>query len=217
MATDDNDKRVKDMLGTTSAADLQRWFGLPSYTALEEEGKTASLPDDDPYKEAREQRDRALAAVEPRFLAAIHERHEKPWTLLRFEQTIDVKVRVDMGLFDESMATTRATAEPREIERPEDIEDDLKDSTPQALLRDLHRSEKSFDIQYEIYDAGDTNPFSGSHDAAEMMGTNLRQTLAEDLPGTDLRAMMGEIIHEWRQPWAELPKRNRMVNRRIKE
>lgn len=217
MATDDDDKRVKDVLGTTSAADLERWFGLPSYTALEEAGKTAQLPDDDPYKEARERRDRALAAVEPWFINAIHARHESQWSLLTFEQTIELKVKTEMGLFDASMATSRATAEPREVERPDAIEDDLNECTPQALLRDLHRVDRSFEIQYEIYDAEAGARYQTGNQAAEVMATDLTLPSIEDHPGTDLRALMGEILAERSRPWAELHKRNRMVNRRITE
>ena len=217
MATDDDDKRVKDVLGETNLAELQRWFGLPSYTALEEEGKTAQLPADDPYKEARERREKAIAAVEPWFLEAIHRRHEKPWSLITFEAIIDVKVKVDMELFDESMATTRAAAEPRELERPESIEDDLKDRTPQALLRDLHRVESYFDRQYEVYDSEAHQRFNIVDEVARMMATNLKLPPLDELPGTDLRVMMADTIEERARPWRELPKRNRMVNRRIEE
>ena len=217
MATDDDDKRVKDMLGETSMGDLQRWFGLPSYTALEEEGKTAELPEDDPYKEARERRERAMASVEPWFLSAIEGRHEKPWSLLKFQQVIDVKVRVDMELFDESMATARAAAEPRERERPEDIEDHLKERTPQALLRDLHRVESYFERQYEVFDSEAQQGFKLIDDVARMMSMNLKMPPLDDLPGTNLRVMMADVINEREQPWTELPKRNRMVNRRVDE
>lgn len=218
MATDDDDKRVKDVVGEMSLADLQRWFGLPSYTQLEEEGKTAALPPDDPFKEAREQRDKALAAVEPWFLAALHRRHEYAWShLLTFEQIIDTKVRLDMELFDEDMANTRTTAEPREMERPQDIEDELKDCAPQALLRDLHRVESSFEKQYEVYDAEAQTRFNVVDEVAQLMKQDLSLPPLDTLPGTDLRAMMAEVLDERARPWKELPKRNRMVNRRIQE
>jgi hypothetical protein len=216
MATDDDDKRVKDMLGETNLADLQRWFGLPSFTELAEQGKVAEVPED-PYKEARERRERALAAVEPWFLAAIKHRHEYAWSLLEFEATIDVKVRLDMELFDESMARSRATAEPREIERPEDIEENLAERTPQALLRDLHRVESYFEREYEVYDAEAHQRFNIVSEVAAMMATDLKLPPLENLPGADLRALTAESVEELTRPWNELPKRNRMVNRRIVE
>ena len=214
MATDDDDKRVKDMLGEASMADLARWFGLPSYTELEEKGKVAELPPDDPYKEARERRDKALSAVEPWFLAAIHQRYEHAWTLLMFEQTIDVKVRLDIAVIDELLAAGRAAADPREIQRPEDIADQMEEATPQALLRDLHRVESSFDKQYEVL--GDDAPRLFTDDAAKMMKANLKLML-DARPGADLRVFMGDVLDERKRPWAELPKRNRMANRRIQE
>ena len=217
MATDDDDKRVKDLLGETSLAELQRWFGLPSYTELEEQGKVAEVPAEDPYKEVRERREKALAAIEPWFLEGIFRRHEKPWSLIQFKAMIDVKVRLDMELFDESMATARAAAEPRERERPEDIEDDLKDRTPQALLRDLHRVESFFDKQYEVYDEEAHQRYSVIDEVARVMATSMKVPPIEGLPGTDLRAVMADSIEERTRPWTELPKRNRMVNRRIVE
>ena len=220
MPTDDDDKRVKDILGENNLADLQRWFGLPTYTELAEEGKTAAIPAEavDPYKEVRERRDKALAAVEPWFLAGIHERHAKPWSLIKFKAVIDVKVRLGMELFDESMATSRATAEPREVKRSEQIEDDLRDRTPQALLRDLHRAVRYYEKEFHIYDSEAGKAFATpSDEVAKMMTTDLRLPPLPDLPGVDLRNMMAASVSELAQPWKELPKRNRMVNRRIKE
>jgi len=217
MATDDDDKRVKDILGEASMADLQRWFGLPSYTQLEEEGKADELPADDPYKEARERRERALAAIEPWFLGAIEARAEKPWTVLTFKSLIDVKVREDVAMFDASVAVARLAADPREVERPEDIEESLNECTPQALLRDLHRVESFFEKQYEVYDAEAHQRFNVVDEVAQVMATDLTLPPLDDLPGTNLKALMADVLEERALPWTELPKRNRMVNRRIVE
>ncbi|MBL9016902.1 MAG: hypothetical protein JNL83_22125 [Myxococcales bacterium] len=217
MATDDDDKRVKDILGEASMADLQRWFGLPSYTQLEEEGKADELPADDPYKEARERRERALAAIEPWFLGAIEARAEKPWTVLTFKPLIDVKVREDVAMFDASVAVARLAADPREVERPEDIEESLNECTPQALLRDLHRVESFFEKQYEVYDAEAHQRFNVVDEVAQVMATDLTLPPLDDLPGTNLKALMADVLEERALPWTELPKRNRMVNRRIVE
>ena len=216
MGTDDDDKRVKDMLGSTSMADLQRWFGLPSFTQLAEEGKVAEVPED-PYKEARERIAKAIAAIEPWFLEGIFARHEKAQTLLTFKPTIDLRVRLDMEMIDQAAAVGRTAAEPREIERPADIEDDLRDRAPQALLRDLHRVESSFDKQYEVYDAEAMQPITVGREAAEMMATDLKLPPFDRPAGSNLAALMSDVVTERRRPWNELIQRNRMANRRIQE
>ena len=217
MPTDDDDKKVKDVLGETSLADLQRWFTLPSYTALAEEGKAAATPEDDQYKEVREKREKAMAAVEPWFLADLQRRHERWWSFAKFEAEIDVKIKPDLGLFDASMATTWATAEPRERERPIQLEDDMTDRTPQALLRDLHRVESYFDRRYEVYDEEAHQRFNIIGEAAKIMATDLKTLPRDNLPGTDLRAMMAEVLEERARPWSDVPKRHNLVNRRIQE
>src|SRR6185312_2403016 len=133
MAPDDDDKRVKDMLDAATHADLERWFGLPSFDQLAEEGKPV-LPGDDPeVLEVRKRRDAAMAAVDPALLSRILYRvEEHPETLLERRQTIDVVVK-DVALFDATMVDKGfAIAEPREVEISEELRDDLKDCTPQA-------------------------------------------------------------------------------------
>ncbi len=218
MAPEDDDRKVKDMIGTTSVADLQRWFGLPSFTELEEEGKQAAVPEDDPYKEARERRERALAAVETWFLDALARRAEKPWGLIKFKQIIDVHVRLDMALVDASAAESfRGAAEPREIERPEVIEDQLRERTPQALLRDLHRVESFFEKSYEIYDAEAAESVNVVAIVENAMGMDLKLPPLGEPPAAEFKRISAEVRAERTLPWADLPKRNRLHNRRVSE
>src|SRR3954469_1558056 len=143
MPADDDDKRVKDLLGAAEIADLERWFGLPSFEQLADEGKQALVPEIDPeVLEVRKRRDAAMAAVDPALLSRILYRvEEHPETLLDFRAVIDVHVK-DVALFDETMVDKGfSIAEPREVEISDELRDDLKECTPQALLRDLHRAE----------------------------------------------------------------------------
>jgi hypothetical protein len=218
MAPDDDDKKVKDMLGETSLADLQRWFGLPSFTQLAEKGVEPPLPEDPDIIAIRERRARALAAIEPWFLDGLNTRAEKPWGLLKFKAVIDVKVRLDMAMFDVAMVEgLRAVAEPREIERPESIEEDLKDRTPQALLRDLHRVESFFEKSYEIYDAEAMERPDGLAQVAEAMATDWKLPSLGDPPSVELTRIFAEVRQERTLPWRDLPKRNRLPNRRVSE
>src|SRR4051812_17540517 len=136
MAPDDDDKRVKDIIGEASLADLQRWFGLPSFQDLDDKVVAAPEDTEDPgVKAVREQRAKAIAAGDPVLLESIHARCERAWSLITFEALIDVHVDADLPFYDQTMVDRLAVvAEPREIERPEVIEEDLKERTPQALL-----------------------------------------------------------------------------------
>src|SRR2546423_4836982 len=139
MAPDDpDDKTVKQLIGEATRAELEKWFGLPSFSELAEQG--APPPPDDPEMIAvRERREQALAAVDPALVARILDRTEvRAETLLQLELTLDVRVDPDIALFDGSLAERAATiAEPREVEISEELRDDLKECVPQALLRDL--------------------------------------------------------------------------------
>lgn len=218
MAPDDDDKKVKDMLGETSLADLQRWFGLPSFTELAEKGVEPPPVEDPDIIAIRERRARALAAVEPWFLDGLNTRAEKPWGLIKFKPLIDVKVRLGMEMMDHAMVDgLRAIAEPREIERPEGIEDDLRDRTPQALLRDLHRVESFFEKSYEIYDAEAMERLDAIAQVDAAMATNWKLPPLGDPPSVELARILTEVRQERTLPWRDLPKRNRLPNRRVTE
>ncbi|MBA3463490.1 MAG: hypothetical protein H0T46_26275 [Deltaproteobacteria bacterium] len=218
MVPDDEDKKVKDMLGETSLADLERWFGLPSFTELEEKGVEPPRPEDPDIIAIRERRERALAAIEPWFLDGLNTRAEKPWTLIRFKPIIDVKVRLDMEMMDQSMIDgLRVIAEPRERERPENIEDDLRERTPQALLRDLHRVESFFEKTYEIYDAEAMERLDATAQVAEAMAADWKLPPLGDPPSVELTRIFAEVRQERTLPWRDLPKRNRLPNRRVSE
>lgn len=154
----DDDRKAKDLIDAGTQSDLERWFGLPSFTQLQEEGKPAAPPTSaiDPEMAAViARRDKALAAIDPALLDVIFARHDaKPEDILVFEAVLEVYVDDHFGAVDEDLVAKAASiAEPREYELPDELKEDMKDCTPQALLRDLHRSERDFDKSFETVDA----------------------------------------------------------------
>src|SRR5512142_2848734 len=156
---DDEDPKVKDLLEGKSLEQvvdevtrqqLERWFTLPSFTELAEQGKPPARVDEE-MAEVQKRRAEALAAVDPALVARISYRvEENPETLRNFEQKIDVCVDPDIASFDLAQAERAASiAEPREVEISEELRDDLKECVPQALLRDLHRPETDFTKTFE--------------------------------------------------------------------
>lgn len=154
--TDDDDRKAKDFIDAATQADLERWFGLPSFQQVEEEGKTAQVAAVDPEMAAViERRERVLAMVDPALLGAIIARHDvKPEDIFVFESTIEPHVDEHISAVNEGLlARASSIADPREYELSDELMEDMKECSPQALLRDLHRSERDFDKSFEIVDA----------------------------------------------------------------
>jgi hypothetical protein len=207
-----DDKTVKELLGSATRADLERWFSLPSFEQLADEGKQAARPDDPATDAARTRHDAAVAAADPVFLAAHDRRTTPPDGLIRFKAVIEVGIDPEIALLDLSMIERPlANAEPREVEIPVQLEDDLKTCTPQALLRDLHRAELTFHKTFEVVDFNEDLRFDLAGAVAEAMAP--RQNVARSQsPLDEARALIREAHRDRRQPWAaiaELPMPNR--------
>ena len=212
MAPDD-DPKVKQLLDAATQRELERWFGLPSF---EQVAETAPAPDDPDVVAARERRDKALAAVDPAMVERHRQRTEvKPETLLRFIQTIDVRVDPGFALLDHAMIDRGHTiAEPREVEISEDLKDDLRDCTPQALLRDLHRPELEFDKQFELVDMAAAQRMDIVAEVAAAMAKSWKLPPLGVSPWQETRKLLAEIRAERGKPWADVLKLE-LPNRRV--
>lgn len=217
MSTDDDDKRVKDILGAGDLASLERWFGLPSFEQLAEREQAGEAELDPEMVEVRKKREAAMAAVDPALLARILFRvEENPETLLGFDTTIEVHVKEDVGLFDSTMVDKGfSIAEPREVEISEELRDDLKECTPQALLRDLHRPETFFDKMFEIVDAAAEQRVDIVAEVAAAMKTRWALPPLEVAPWNEsvreIREARADRYRSWAHVLAGLP------NRRVSE
>jgi hypothetical protein len=204
MAPDDDDKRVKDLLDEATQADLERWFGLPSFEQLAEAPPPA--PAEDPEVAAvREQRAKAIAAVDANLLERIIDRVERrPEQLVGFEAIIDVHVDPEIAQFDEKMADNVATfADPREVEISDELKDDLKDCTPQALLRDLHRPELDFEKTFEVVDAAAEQRLDIVAEVASAMRTSWKLPPLSASPFVESRRLLDEARADRKKPWAQ--------------
>lgn len=167
------ERKVRELLDAKTFAELERWFGLPSFQELADKGK-APPPEEDPEIEAvRARRAKAIAAVDPGLLEAHRRRLEHYESVEGFQSKIDSRIdpsiaRVDYGQIERQ----QSIAEPREVEIPEPLRDDLADCTPQAILRDLHRPELYFDKIFEIVDMAAEQRLDIVAAVAEAMRTN---------------------------------------------
>jgi hypothetical protein len=215
MAPDD-DPKVKELLDAATQHELAKWFQLPSFEQVAEAAAAPPKPSEDPeIAEVRERRARACAAVDPALLERIHVRTEvTPETLIKFAAVIDVRVREDVPLFDYTMAEKgHMIAEPREVEISEELKDDLHDVTPQALLRDLHRSETFFDKTFEIVDMAAEQRFDIVAEVQSTMTTSWKLPPLGPSPFEEERRGLLADRETRRKPWIQLP----MPNRRVEE
>jgi hypothetical protein len=219
---DDDDLKVKEMLegrvplDPSTQEDLDRWFGMPSVTQLEEEGKQAGPADDADMAAVIERRERALAAVDRELLELLRVRTDDRPSPIVFKPSIDVVIDEKTAFFDHGMVDRAMTiAEPREVEIPEALTDDLKECTPQALLRDLHRPESFFDKTFEIVDAAAEQRLDIVAEVKSAMRTSWRLPAFGKTPLAESREMINEMQAQRRQRWVDfLP---RLQNRTVQE
>lgn len=220
MSTDDEDLKVKQLLDAENAVsedDLARWFTLPSFQQLAEQPPPTQPVVDEEMQAVIERRQRACAAVDPALLATLRERTEdKPETLIKFEAKIEVQVDEQFGALDESMVQRAySIAEPREVEISDDLRDDMKDCTPQALLRDLHRAEFDFDKVFEIVDFAAEQRFDIVAEVKTAMATSWKLPDLGQSPLVESSEIVDAIRADRRRPWVEyLPA---LRNRRVQE
>lgn len=213
MADNQDDPKVKDLIDAATRADLERWFNLPSFEQLADQGVKPEPPPEDPAAAAvRKKRAEAVAAVDPALLEAHRRRVEPPADLIKFKATIDVRVDPDIAMLDLAMIERQhAVAEPREVEIPQDVQDDLHDCTPQALLRDLHRAELTFDKMFEIVESNAGQRFDIVAAVAEAMATRWTLPPFGLSPFYEARALILELRDDRHRPWTDI----KMPNRRV--
>ncbi|HSS02405.1 MAG TPA: hypothetical protein VLM79_35340 [Kofleriaceae bacterium] len=211
---DNDDKTVKELIGEATQADLERWFGLPSFQQLAEQ--QAPKPADDPeWAEFRKRRADAIAAVDPNMLEAHRRRVERQRELKLFQSEIEPRVRTDITMLDHAAIDRRTIAEPRTYELPFDLADALTERTPQALLRDLHRPELIFEKMFEWFDPTVEHRIDLRAIINEALAFRPSSTKKIESKVREARALLAEVRQERRKPWTALT--SKMPNRRVTE
>ena len=232
MAPDDEkfDPKVKDLLerdqgkplgeivDAATAAELERWFGRPTFQQVEE-GEVNVAEEDPDVAAVRERRAKAIEAVDPAMVEAHRRRTDGPLDdLLKFKATITLRVREDVSVIDHAMIEAKLKiSEPRERQRPEDIEEQLEDNAPQALLRDLHRPELVFEKLFEIVDMAAEQKIDVVAEVAAAMATNWKLPAFDARPPVEAQDLLNEARTERNLPWPDILKRANLPNRRVQE
>lgn len=221
---DDKDPKVKDLLTGQQQLDevvdeatrkeLERWFGLPSAEALEAEPEK---PNDAELEAAKKRRAAAIDAVDARFLARIEYRiADRSDELIQFHPDLEVHVDPGVAFFDQTMlAKIAVVADPREVERPDDLADELKSVAPQALLRDLHRPVTDFTIEFEHIDMAAEQKLDIVAVVKKAMSTSWKLPPLGKLPFTEARELIAEVRAMRNEYWPTLWKKLALTNRRV--
>ena len=212
----DLDKPLKDVVGEATAAELERWFGLPTYQQVEE-GEVKLSEEDPDMVAVRERRAKAIEAVSPALLEAIGLRTDgQKDDLIKFKATIKLHVKEDVSVIDFAMIEAKLQiSEERQVQRPEDIEEQMQENTPQALLRDLHRPELFFEKTFEMVDQAAEQKIDIVAEVNQAMATNWKLPAFGIRPGVEALQLMGDVKAELRSPWREIPDRVNLPNRRV--
>lgn len=226
MVDDDDDRRVKDLVAAAqagdanldpqTAADLARWFGLPSFQQVDEgEVKPRPLPAEDPDVVARRKAiEAATAAVDPAFCDSLYTKWAGVRELIKFEAADLARIDPSISAIDPVLVAKADVGEPREVDLPMGLFDDLRECTPQAVLRDLHRPETEFFIHMEV------DPMMAS-----VMPIDARMVVRDALatrPGggingpraiVQVREALAPLVQAKREKWSEI----RTPGRRVRE
>lgn len=224
--TDDADPTVKRLLegeGLDEVVDeatkreLERWFGMAS--ADHDPPPDEPAPEDPDRVAVRERRAAAVACVDPALLEAVHARHvDVSDTMLYFHPDLEVHVDPEVALFDRAMLERfHDVAAPREIERPEDLEDELRDRAPQALLRDLHRPETDFSCQFERVDYAAHGRIDPTVEVERAMTTSWKLPPLGKLPWVESCELLASVRSERKESWAVLVRQLKLRNRKVAE
>lgn len=208
------DQKVKELLDASTRAELERWFGMPSFERLAEAPAPPPPELDAETKQVRKRRADAIAAVDPAMIEWHRKRTTPPPDLVRFKQLIDVCVDPDVTMFDYAMLERQHTvSEPIEREIPNELIDDLADRTPQALLRDLHRPELNFTKQFEVTDIVAEMRVDAAAVVADVIKARygLPKSAGEQI--REARALIDSLRDDRHRPWTEI----QMPNRRHSE
>jgi hypothetical protein len=216
-------------LSPTEVEQLSRWFGLPSFTQLAEDG--AAVPGDgdsgdaiadfdgifanipgfyiapEEIKKTQEARQRALAAVEPAMLDRL-ERHLGTGDALRvFRPSLEVRVEPERF---ERRFVTNAAVDVTEVAPPEWLADALGQNVPQALLRDLHRPVYERPIDEGDPFAEPEPPFDPLRDVRAVVATRYHfTTVQHGLPVA--REGLDELAAIKASRWSEIRTHNRRI------
>jgi hypothetical protein len=157
----DDDRRVKDLaraaarptdeIDPKTAADLARWFGLPSFQELADHGVQPVLDeyDRDPEVVARRKVIAAASeAVDKVFLETFFARGETYGAMVTPLPPMRLTLDRAIGVADPDLV--RRPPEPGLYEVALETREEMEQMTPQAVLRDLHRIVEEYGIRYEI-------------------------------------------------------------------
>lgn len=204
--SDEGDRRVGESLSDedldpTLIARLAAWFGGPAPPAADE-------VDDPAVRAIRDTRQRALDAVEPGFLTALENQGERAGRITHAPSPPAAVIDPSIAKFDlEAWGVAEAEQDWYEHEQAERIRWVLRENVPQAILRDLHRSERSFGSVF--LEETNLGLDVGGTRARELVSETLRASYTirmdeEPIPRTMIAEDMAALSQSLTEPWDQI-------------
>ncbi|MCG8423794.1 MAG: hypothetical protein MJE77_38350 [Proteobacteria bacterium] len=174
------------------------------YGGQESDGEDHDGGGDPELRELWRRRRRAMAAVDPDFLAKLESLTDQVEGLIDLPEPMQLTVETPLERFD--LAVWKLTLlDVRECDIPEGLRDALREQTPQAVLRDLYRSESSWSIVMRPMDLG--VDFAGTRarvEIARALTTRYDMAMHEHrLASAIVVETMADLRARLRQPWED--------------
>lgn len=195
----------EDDLDPETIAQLARWFGAATPNAAM---GSAPAPVDPDILEAQAAKKRAADSADPALVARLEQWTTSGDPLIKLPPPME-NVGPDTSLpkFDMSVWGLRTAGRAREVEPPDKIREALKERTPQALLRDLHRPETHFgDVYMDMVDTGlDVGGVRARRLVKDAITTTYTIKICDELaPRQWMDADFADLRTRLNQPWSEL-------------
>jgi len=150
------ESRADDDMDPALVARLEAWFSGPATSFPPPAGETATpgIPEP-PEPEPEPQSKKALDAVDPGLLERLESQGARAAKLVEPLSPPAHTLDPSISRFDFAVWGLQGIGEPREVERPDDVQFAVQERTPQAILRDLHRPVRHYgDIYLRPVDLG---------------------------------------------------------------
>ena len=202
--TDDSNTDDPELLGQ-----LQAWFGQgPLADATHPVQNTRR-----PSAESQRKTENATRHVDPEFLCHLEAQGQRAGSVVEPLPEIQLGVEGELSRFDFGAWGLATGDTHKHRDRPHGVVDALRESAPQATLRDLHREVTRFHLHLEQTDLGIDRTGQGhSSGIRELLATKYKVDINEcsrsrAMIATDLEELQATLQAPWEDSLPDEPKK----------
>lgn len=193
-----------EQLDPQTVAQLAAWFGTPAVG--DDLPMTEAQQAEAEYLDNRQKnREKIEDAADPAFLAKFEAKRSQGDSFIKLPEALTLPIETALSKFDLD-TWGLPTVELREVERPDEIIDGLRETVPQALLRDLHRPVFGWQPLFLPVDVGvDIGGADATRATHELVVTPYQVRMDEQpIASKDGAALLEDLQHRLDEPWDEI-------------